>query len=147
AARPHSAEIDETYLAALLDECERINDGQPITFFEITTCVAMLAFARAKADALILEVGMGGKFDTTNVIDKPAITIITPIDLDHQPLLGDTLDLIAGEKAGILKPGVPAIIGVQKDEARDVTEARAAAIGAPVFIQGQDFSTHEEQGH
>lgn len=147
AGKPHSAEIDETYLAALLDECERINDGQPITFFEITTCVAMLAFARAKADALILEVGMGGKFDTTNVIDKPAITIITPIDLDHQAFLGDTIALIAGEKAGILKPGVPAIIGLQKDEARDVIEARAAAIGAPVFIQGQDFSTHEEQGH
>lgn len=147
AGHPKSADIDETYLAALLDECERINDGQPITFFEITTCVAMLAFSRAKADALILEVGMGGKYDTTNVVDHPAITIITPVDLDHQAFLGDTIELIAGEKAGILKPGVPAIIGLQKDAARAVIEARAAALGIPIFIQGQDFSTHEEQGH
>jgi dihydrofolate synthase/folylpolyglutamate synthase len=147
AGSPKSAEIDEAYLAALLDECERVNAGAPITFFEITTCVAMLAFARNKADALILEVGMGGRYDTTNVVQRPAMTIITPIDLDHQAFLGDTIALIAGEKAGILKPGVPAVIGLQKDEARDVIEARAAAVGAPLFIQGQDFSTHEEQGH
>ena len=147
AAHPHSIEIDETYLAALLDECERMNDGEPITFFEITTVAALLAFARSNADALILEVGMGGRYDTTNVVERPAITIITPIDLDHQAFLGDTIALIAGEKAGILKPGVPAIIGLQKDEAREVIEARAAAIGAPLFIAGQDFSSHEEQGH
>ncbi|MGV8998572.1 MAG: bifunctional folylpolyglutamate synthase/dihydrofolate synthase [Parvibaculaceae bacterium] len=147
AAHPASADIDEAYLSELLDECERINAGEAITFFEITTCVAMLAFARKKADALILEVGMGGRFDTTNVIDKPLVTIITPVDLDHQAFLGNTIGAIAGEKAGILKPGVPGVIGLQKDEARDVIEARARAIGAPLLIQGQDFSTHEEQGH
>ncbi len=147
AGHPKSADIDETYLATLLDECERINDGQPITFFEITTCVAMLAFSRAPADALILEVGMGGRYDTTNVVEHPAVTIITPVDLDHQAFLGDTIELIAGEKAGILKRGVPAIIGLQKDEARAVIEAQAAALDIPLFIQGQDFSTHEEQGH
>jgi dihydrofolate synthase/folylpolyglutamate synthase len=147
AAHPHSMEIDEIYLAALLDECERVNDGQPITFFEITTCVAMLAFARADADALILEVGMGGRYDTTNVIERPTITIITPVDLDHQAFLGDTIELIAGEKAGILKRGVPAVIGLQKDEARAVIEVQAAALDVPLFIAGQDFSTHEEQGH
>ncbi len=147
AGHPASADIDEVYLTELLDECERINQGEPITFFEITTCVALLAYARNKADALILEVGMGGRLDTTNVIDRPAITIITPVDLDHQAFLGNTIAEIAGEKAGILKPGVPAVIGLQKDEARDVIEARARAIGAPLFIQGQDFSTHEEQGH
>ena len=147
AAHPHSMEIDETYLATLLDECERINAGEPITFFEITTCVAMLAFTRSEADALILEVGMGGRYDTTNVVERPAVTIITPVDLDHQAFLGDTIALIAGEKAGILKPGVPAVIGLQKDEARDVIEARAAALGAPLFMAGQDFSSHEEQGH
>ncbi len=147
AAHPHSMEIDETYLSTLLDECERINAGEAITFFEITTCVAMLAFARSDADALILEVGMGGRYDTTNVVERPAVAIITPVDLDHQAFLGDTIALIAGEKAGILKAGVPAVIGLQKDEAREVIEARAAVLGAPLFIAGQDFSSHEEQGH
>tara|TARA_R110000824_G_scaffold118960_14_gene272154 strand:- start:286563 stop:287876 length:1314 start_codon:yes stop_codon:yes gene_type:complete len=147
ADKPRSRDIDEKYLAELLDECERVNDGAPITFFEITTCVAMLAFTRRKADALILEVGMGGRYDTTNVIDQPVISIITPIDLDHQAFLGDTIEAIAGEKAGILKRGVPAVIGLQKDGARDVIEARAAELDVPLFIAGQDFSTHEEQGH
>lgn len=146
-AHPKSAEIGEAELSALLDECERINAGQPITFFEITTCVAMLAYTRHAADALILEVGMGGLYDTTNVIDKPAVTIITPVDLDHQAFLGNTIAEIAVEKAGILKPGVPGVIGLQTDEGRAVIEARAREIGAPLFIAGQDFSAHEEQGH
>jgi dihydrofolate synthase/folylpolyglutamate synthase len=147
AGRPKSAEIGEAELSALLDECERVNAGEPITFFEITTCVAMLAYARHPADALILEVGMGGTYDTTNVIERPAVTIVTPVDLDHQAFLGDTIAEIAGEKAGILKPGVPAVIGLQTDEGRAVIEARAQRIGAPLFIAGQDFSAHEEQGH
>ncbi|MCE9650053.1 MAG: bifunctional folylpolyglutamate synthase/dihydrofolate synthase [Parvibaculum sp.] len=147
AGRPKSAEIGEAELSALLDECERVNAGEPITFFEITTCVAMLAYARHPADALILEVGMGGTYDTTNVIARPAVTIVTPVDLDHQAFLGDTIAEIAGEKAGILKPGVPAVIGLQTDEGRAVIEARAQKIGAPLFIAGQDFSAHEEQGH
>lgn len=146
AGRPKSAPISEEDLSRLLDECERANDGAPITFFEITTAAALLAFSRAPADALILEVGMGGRLDTTNVVAKPAVAIITPVDLDHQSFLGDTLDLIAAEKAGILKRGVPAVIGPQADEARVVIEMAAERIGAPLLIHGQDFSAHEEAG-
>lgn len=146
AGRPQSAFIEEAALAALLDECERANNGQPITFFEITTCAALLAFSRAPADALILEVGMGGRLDTTNVVAKPAISIITPVDLDHQAFLGDTISLIAAEKAGILKRDVPAIIGPQPDEARVAIEMAAEKLGTPVFIHGQDFTAHEEAG-
>lgn len=146
AGRPQSAFIEEDELAALLDECERANAGEPITFFEITTAAALLAFSRHPADALILEVGMGGRLDTTNVVAKPAVSIITPVDLDHQAFLGDTLTLIAGEKAGILKPGVPAVIGPQQDEGRIAIEMAAERTGAPLLIHGQDFSAHEEAG-
>lgn len=146
AGRPQSTFIEEGELAALLDECERANAGEPITFFEITTAAALLAFSRHPADALILEVGMGGRLDTTNVVAKPAVSIITPVDLDHQAFLGDTLTLIAGEKAGILKPGVPAVIGPQQDEARIAIEMAAERTGAPLLIHGQDFSAHEEAG-
>jgi dihydrofolate synthase/folylpolyglutamate synthase len=136
--------IDEDELAALLEECEDRNAGAPITFFEITTAAAMLAFTRHKADALILEVGLGGRFDATNVIARPAATVITPVDLDHQSYLGTTIAEIAGEKAGIIKPGVPCIVGPQSDDARDVIERRASALGAPLWIWGQDFMAHEE---
>ncbi len=146
AGRPQSAFIEEGELAALLDECERANAGKPITFFEITTAAALLAFSRHPADALILEVGMGGRLDTTNVIAKPAVSIITPVDLDHQAFLGDTLTKIAGEKAGILKPGVPGVIGPQQDEARVAIEMAAERSGTPLVIYGQDFSAHEEAG-
>lgn len=141
-----SAPIPEEKLAALLDECERANAGEPITFFEITTAAALLAFSREPADALILEVGMGGRLDTTNVVGKPAVSIITPVDLDHQAFLGDTIELIAAEKAGILKRGVPAVIGPQMDEARVAIEMAAEKTGAPLFIHGQDFTAHEEGG-
>ncbi|MBI1262188.1 MAG: bifunctional folylpolyglutamate synthase/dihydrofolate synthase [Rhizobiales bacterium] len=147
AGHPKSAPIPEADLAALLDECERANDGQNITFFEITTVAGLLAFSRHKADALILEVGMGGRFDTTNVVDTPSVSIITPVDLDHQAFLGDTLSLIAAEKAGILKKGCLGIIGPQRDEARDVIESIAHKVGAPLLVHGQDFSAHEEGGH
>lgn len=143
---PHSAPIAEDALAALLDECEQANAGEPITFFEITTGAALLAFSRAPADALILEVGMGGRLDTTNVVEKPAVSIITPVDLDHQSFLGDTMALIATEKAGILKRSVPAVIGPQSDEALAAIEIAAAKAGAPLFVHGQDFTAHEEAG-
>jgi dihydrofolate synthase/folylpolyglutamate synthase len=136
--------IDEDELQALLEECEAANGGEPITFFEITTAAAFLAFSRRKADALILEVGLGGKLDATNVIERPAMTVITPVDLDHQHYLGDDLKTIAGEKAGILKRRVPCIIGPQTDEAREVIEQRAEALGVPLAIWGQDFMAHEE---
>ena len=147
AGHPRSAPISEAELSRLLDECEKLNAGHAITFFEITTCMAFLAFARHQADALILEVGMGGRYDTTNVIDHPTVTVITPVDYDHQQFLGETIGKIAHEKAGILKPGVPAVVGPQSDEGRDAIEAEAARVGAPLFIWGQDFSAHEEQGH
>ncbi|NOT42135.1 MAG: bifunctional folylpolyglutamate synthase/dihydrofolate synthase [Alphaproteobacteria bacterium] len=136
--------IDEDELQALLEECEEANGGEPITFFEITTAAAFLAFSRRKADALILEVGLGGRLDATNVIDRPVATIITPVDLDHQQYLGDDIKAIAGEKAGIMKPQVPCILGPQTDEARELIEAVAMRRDVPLAIWGQDFMAHEE---
>src|SRR5215208_3671348 len=125
--------IDEDALLDVLEECERANGGEPITFFEITTAAAFVAFTRAPADAVLLETGLGGRLDATNVLRRPAATAITPISLDHQAFLGDTVAAIAGEKAGILKPHVPAVIGPQPEEAGAVIEARAADIEAPRF--------------
>ncbi len=136
--------IDEDELSALLDECERVNDGAPITFFEITTAAAFLAFTRHSSDAVILETGLGGRLDATNVLARPAATLITPIDIDHQQYLGTDIAAIAGEKAGILKRDVVGVIGPQSDEVRDVIEARAAEIDAPLVLWGQDFIAHEE---
>ena len=124
--------IEEEALIALLEECEAANGGTPITYFEITTAAALLAFARTPADILLLETGLGGRLDATNVIRRPVVTAITPISLDHQAFLGDTIAAIAGEKAGILKPGVPAVIGPQPEEAETVIEARAVELGAPL---------------
>jgi dihydrofolate synthase / folylpolyglutamate synthase len=124
--------IEEDALVALLEECERANGGAPITYFEITTVAAFLAFVRVPADIVLLETGLGGRLDATNVI-RPAVTAITPISLDHQAFLGDTIAQIAGEKAGILKPGAPAVVGPQPDEAEAVIEARANALGAPLL--------------
>jgi dihydrofolate synthase/folylpolyglutamate synthase len=124
--------IDEDALLAVLEECERANRDEPITFFEITTAAAFLAFTRTPADIVLLETGLGGRLDATNVLGRPAVTAITPISLDHQAFLGNTIAAIAGEKAGILKPGVPGVIGPQPDDAEAVIEARAAAIGAPL---------------
>ena len=125
--------IEEDALLELLEECERANRGEPITFFEITTAAAFLAFARTPADAALLEVGLGGRLDATNVIARPAAAAIAPVSLDHQAFLGDTIAAIAFEKAGILKSGVPAIIGPQPGDAEAVIETRANAIGAPLF--------------
>ncbi|GAA0540224.1 dihydrofolate synthase/folylpolyglutamate synthase [Rhizomicrobium palustre] len=138
--------ITESELAALLEECEEVNGGQPITFFEITTAAAMLAFSRHKADAVILEVGLGGKYDATNVIEKPRAAVITPIGLDHAEFLGNDIAGIAAEKAGIIKKGVPVIIGAQEDLPRDVIVRRADSLGAPVVAFGQDFFAHQEHG-
>jgi dihydrofolate synthase/folylpolyglutamate synthase len=124
--------IDDVALAGILEECERANEGREITFFEITTSAAFLAFSRIPADFVLLEVGLGGRLDTTNVIARPAVAAVTPVSLDHQAFLGPTVAAIAGEKAGILKPGVPAVIGPQVEEAETVIEARAAVVGAPL---------------
>lgn len=137
--------IDEDHLAALLEECEVANGGVPITFFEITTAAAMLAFSRTKADFALVEVGLGGRLDATNVFPKPHLTVITPVSIDHQQYLGETVQEIAGEKAGILKKGVLGIVGAQEDAARDVIEDCAYAVGAPLKIAGQDWQVSEER--
>lgn len=138
--------ISETELCARLQECERINAGEPITFFEITTVAAFMAFAGTPADVVLLEVGLGGRLDTTNAIPHAAVTAITPVDMDHQQFLGNTLGQIAFEKAGILKPGTPAIIGPQKPEARQVIIDVAEKIGAPLLMYGQDWMTSSQSG-
>jgi dihydrofolate synthase/folylpolyglutamate synthase len=138
--------IAEDQLSALLGECETVNGGEPITFFEITTAAAFLAFTRNPADYLILEVGLGGRLDATNVIARPALSIITTIDYDHQQYLGTTLTEIAREKAGILKPDVAAIIAPQPDEARGEIERCAEVQGAPLLIANQDWQAYEQHG-
>lgn len=138
--------ISEEALSALLDECYSANGGEPITFFEITTCAAFLAFARTPADYLLLEVGLGGRLDATNVVANPALTIITPVSLDHQQYLGETVDLIAGEKAGILKRGVTCVVGPQEDAGLEAIEARAARLGAPLLAAGQQWQSFEDRG-
>ncbi|WP_170376860.1 bifunctional folylpolyglutamate synthase/dihydrofolate synthase [Ruegeria atlantica] len=138
--------ISEPALTAVLDECYAANDGENITYFEITTCAALLAFARTQADYTLLEVGLGGRLDATNVIHEPAVTVITPVSIDHEQFLGDTLGKIAAEKAGIIKPSVPCIVGPQQDEALEVIEYTAARLGAPLLVHGQHWHVHEENG-
>jgi dihydrofolate synthase/folylpolyglutamate synthase len=138
--------ISEEELQATLEECERFNEGKPITYFEITTAAAFLAFSRHHADVLILEVGLGGKYDATNVISVPRTTVITPIGFDHIEFLGASLADIAAEKAGIVKQGVPLVVGPQEDTPRDVILRRADALSAPVRAFGQDFYAYQEHG-
>jgi dihydrofolate synthase / folylpolyglutamate synthase len=138
--------ISEPALTGFLDEAVTANGPDAITFFEITTCAAFLAFARTPADWTLLEVGLGGRLDATNVVDHPRLTIITPVSLDHQAYLGDTVAAIAGEKAGIIKRGVPVIVGPQTDEGLQVIEAKAARMGAPVLAHGQHWHAFEDRG-
>jgi len=132
--------IDEATLIALLERCETVNGPDPITFFEVTTAAAFLAFAEDPADVLLLEVGLGGRLDATNVIDRPRLTAITPIALDHQQFLGPTLEAIAGEKAGIMKPGVTCVVGPQEAATLAVLERHADKTGAPLFVCGRDWT-------
>lgn len=138
--------ISEDFLTELLDECVRVNGPEEITFFEITTCAAFLAFARTAADWTLLEVGLGGRLDATNVVEKPRLTIITPVSMDHEAYLGDTIVKIAGEKAGIIKRGVPVVVGPQHPDGLAVIKAKAAAMGAPVLAFGQHWSVGEDRG-
>ncbi|MEJ8561716.1 folylpolyglutamate synthase/dihydrofolate synthase family protein [Yoonia sp. GPGPB17] len=137
--------ITEEALTDVLDRCYVANGPDPITYFEITTVAGLLAFAETPADYTLLEVGLGGRLDATNVISDPAITIITPVDLDHQQFLGDTLRAIAGEKAGIIKRGVPCVVGPQHEESMDVIEAKAEALGAPLLAYGQHWHVSVER--
>ena len=138
--------VSDAELTAVLEECERANGGEPITVFEITTAAGMLLFSRHPADVLLLEVGLGGRLDATNVIDNPIATIVTPISIDHIDFLGDTLEKIAAEKAGIFKPNVPAIIAAQSRDVLGVLERQAARLKAPIKIAGEDWTATEERG-
>lgn len=129
-----------------LEACEAANGGEPITFFEITTAAALKLFAEVKADYLLLETGMGGRFDASNVVTRPLGTIIAPVDYDHQGFLGNTLTEIAGEKAGILKRGSKAVFGRQQDEGRKVLVREAARLGITPLIAGEDFEGRNEDG-
>ena len=146
AGNPSGAPVSDQDLSGLLEECEKANGDAPITFFEITTAAAFLAFARHKADYLLLETGLGGRLDATNVVEHPAVCTITPVDLDHQHYLGDTLAAIAGEKAGILKPGIPAVIAPQLDEAMEAIEQKAVASKAVLYTANQDWQVYEQHG-
>jgi dihydrofolate synthase/folylpolyglutamate synthase len=136
---------DDDLVAALL-ECETANVDAPITVFEIETAAAFLLFSRNPADVLLLEVGLGGRLDATNVIEQPLATVITPVSLDHAEFLGDTIAQIAAEKAGIFKRGVPAIVASQPREALAVIERQAGRLKAPIRIAGEDWTASEERG-
>jgi dihydrofolate synthase / folylpolyglutamate synthase len=138
--------ISEDALTALLDDCLAANGDEPITFFEITTVAALVAFSRTPADWTLLEVGLGGRLDATNVVDCPRLTVITPVSYDHQQYLGETLAEIAAEKAGIIKRGVPCVVGPQAPEAMEVIEAKAAGLGAPLAAHRQQWHAWEERG-
>ncbi len=139
--------VSEDQLVHAFTRAEAAQGRDPITIFEITTAAAFLLFAEHPADVLLLEVGLGGTFDATNVIDRPAASVITPVSLDHLEFLGTDVASIAHWKAGIIKRGAPVIIAPQPDAAREVIEFSAARAGAgPVLIGGQDFTVHEEHG-
>ena len=138
--------VEDDELADVLSECEAKNGDEPITVFEIETAAAFLLFTRHPADILLLEVGLGGRLDATNVVDKPLASVITRVSLDHRDFLGDTLKSIATEKAGILKPGVPAVVASQMREALAVIERQAARVKAPLSIAGENWTATEERG-
>jgi dihydrofolate synthase / folylpolyglutamate synthase len=138
--------VSEAQLLDAFQRCEAVNAGAPITVFEMTTAAAFLLFSEVPADVLLLEVGLGGRYDATNVVDTPLGVVITPVSIDHREYLGETIDKIAAEKAGIIKRGVPTIIAAQTHQARDVIEVEAARLGASLVIEGQDFSCFEEHG-
>ncbi len=137
--------ISEPALAEVLDRSYAANGTDTITYFEITTVAALMAFSETPADYTLLEVGLGGRLDATNVIDRPRLTVITPVSIDHQQYLGETLAEIAGEKAGILKRGVTCVVGPQEEAGLAVIEARAAKVGAPLLVFGQHWHARAER--
>lgn len=138
--------ITDDHLADVLDRVEAANGGLPITFFEITTAAAFVAFAEVPADLCIVEVGLGGILDATNVIQRPAVCVIAPVDIDHREFLGDTIAKIAVEKAGIIKPDAAAVSARQHGEAEDVLETTAALAGVELTLMGRDFDAWNERG-
>ncbi len=138
--------VSDEALAQVLEECERANGGEPITVFEIETAAGFLLFSRHPADVLLLEVGLGGRLDATNVVDKPIACAITPVSMDHVEFLGDTLEKIAAEKAAILKTGVPAAIAPQPDSVMGVIEQQGKRVCAPLHVAGEHWNVHAERG-
>ena len=138
--------VSDAALIEALTTCERANGNAPITVFEIETAAAFLLFAEHPADALLLEVGLGGRLDATNVVPAPLASVITPVSMDHMDFLGDTLEKIASEKAAILRPGTPAVIGRQTEGPLSVIIERATETGAPLHVAGQDWVASEERG-
>jgi dihydrofolate synthase/folylpolyglutamate synthase len=138
--------IDDEAIARLIEEVEAANAGKPISFFELAVAIALQAFAEVPADVAIIEVGLGGRFDASNVFDHPAATVITPVDYDHLELLGPELGRIAWEKAGIMRRDAPCIVARQQPEAMKVIEEEAELIGAPLFVMGRDFDAWSERG-
>ena len=138
--------VSDAELSAALEECERANGGEPITVFEMTTAAGFLLFSRHPADVLLLEVGLGGRLDATNVIDTPLASIITPVSIDHTDFLGDTIEKIAAEKAGIIKANAPVIVAAQNRDALAVIERQAARLKAPIKIAGENWTATEERG-
>lgn len=139
--------ISEADLQGFLTRVRDANGGEPITFFEITAVAALLAFSENGADFCLLETGLGGRLDATNVVASPALCLITPIAFDHERFLGNELGKIAFEKAGILKAGVPAIIGPQTEKVLDVLQHEAAKRPAPLFIRGVDYDIFCQRGN
>ena len=131
--------VTDSQLLEVLDEIERVNAGQPITVFEVLMAATFVLIARVPAELVVLEVGLGGRFDATNVVARPAACAIASISMDHREMLGDTLGAIAFEKAGIIKPGVPVATGAQPAEAFEAIAARAAEVGAPLLARGRDW--------
>jgi dihydrofolate synthase/folylpolyglutamate synthase len=138
--------VADDELSAAFAECESANCGQPITVFEIETAAAFILFSRHPADVLLLEVGLGGRLDATNVVERPLASAITRVSLDHRDFLGDTIAAVASEKAGILKSGVPAAVASQVRDALTVIERQAARVRAPLMIAGEDWTATEERG-
>ncbi len=139
--------VEDAVFADAVRRVAEANAGQKITVFEILTAVTFLLFSEHPADAAVIEVGLGGRFDATNVISDPAVSVIMPISLDHQPYLGDRVELIAAEKAGIMKPKHPVVIGQQPyDAALEVLMSTAERLHCPTAVYGQDFMAHEEYG-
>ena len=138
--------IGEAALVDVLTRTQALNSGGDITQFEITTAAAFLAFSEHPADVLLLEVGLGGRLDATNVIARPRLCVITPVSMDHSEKLGPTVSAIAAEKAGILKPGVTAVISAQDEEAGMVINETARRVRAPLVAWGRDFDAYEQRG-
>jgi dihydrofolate synthase/folylpolyglutamate synthase len=144
--RVAGALIGDDALSDLIDEVEAANAGEPISFFEISTALALHAFAGTPADLTLVEVGLGGRFDASNVFARPAVSVITPVDYDHLEMLGPDLRKIAWEKAGIIKAGSPVVSARQLPEAEAVVVVEARSLGAPLSLMGRDFDAWEEHG-